>query len=110
MAIEFQNFTVSGVGELIQPELFGWVKLNFYFTDSDTKAFPSIEIGVPIQYDRAQSVDAVQKAAFEKARIVLDRLTAVVAAHDLAELRRLNDEREAAEAKQLDEVMNLRPD
>jgi hypothetical protein len=106
MAIEFQNFSAGGVGELFPVQNFGWVRMCFNFADSQTNAHPSVEIAVPLHYDRTQSIESVHKAAFEKAKIVLETLTAVVASHDLLELRRLNDEREAAEAKELDRMMN----
>ena len=83
---------------------FGWVTVWVSFTDQETNAHPSIELKVPIKYDRGSTVDEVRSSAVEKAKHVLAAATGLLAAHDLAGLQRLHDECEAGLAGAVDRL------
>ena len=93
--MKFEDFQIGSIGDLMTEDKFGWVNVSITFTDQETNAHPSIELKVPIKYDRGSTLDEVRGAAIEKARQVLVAATGLLAAHDLAGLQRLHDEFEA---------------
>ena len=53
--MEFQDFQIGSIGDLLTEDQFGWIDVYMSFTDQGTNAHPSIEVKVPIQYDRSSS-------------------------------------------------------
>ncbi len=102
--MEFQDFQIGSIGDLMTEENFGWVNVSIWFTDQETNAHPSIELKVPIKYDRGSTLDEVRESAIEKARQVLVVANGLLAAHDLAGLQRLHDEFEAERAGAADRL------
>ena len=93
--MEFQDFQIGSIGDLVTEDKFGWVNVSITFTDQETNAHPSIALIVPIKYDRGSTLDEVRGAAVEKARLGLAAATGLLGEHDLAGLQRLHDEYEA---------------
>ena len=93
--MEFQDFQINSISDLMTEDKFGWVSISISFTDQETNAHPSIELKVPIKYDRGSTVDEVRGLAIEKARLVLAAATGLLAEHGLVGLQRLHDEFEA---------------
>ncbi len=100
--MKFQDFQIGSIGDLITEDKFGWINVWVSFTDEETNAHSSIEVKVPIKYDRDWTLDEVRRLALEKARLVLAAATGLLGEHDLAGLQRLHDEFEAEQASAAD--------
>ena len=100
--MKFESFQIVSIGDLITEDKFGWVTILIGFTDQETNAHPSIEVKVPIKYDRGSTLDEIRGSAVEKARLVLAAANDLLAEHDLAGLQRLHDEHEAEQARAIE--------
>ena len=93
--MKLEDFQIKSIGDLVTEDRFGMVNVSMSFADQETNAYASIQIEVPIKYDRGSTLDDVRGAAVEKARLVLAAATGLLAENDLAGLQRLHDESEA---------------
>ena len=83
MPFQFDGFAVQSVGDILTEDRFGWVPISLHLTDSETNAHPSIEIQIPIPYDRNSSLSDIRQSAFNKARAVLAEAIALFDANGL---------------------------
>jgi hypothetical protein len=107
MHLEFEGFSIHSIGDLITEDRFGWVRivLQFRTTSPDTK--PSLEIRVPVQYERGWTINQVREASFEKVREVLLATNEHMEKYNLEGLQRLHDEREKEEVKKMAEEKQI---
>ncbi len=94
--MKFEDFQIDSISDLMTEDRFGWVSVSITFADQETNAHASIQLEVPIKYDRGSTLDEVRGSAVEKARQALAAANDLLAANDLAELQRLHDEFEAS--------------
>ena len=96
--MEFRSFQISRIGDLLTNDQFGWVAIDMSFSDDATKAYPDVEVKVPIQYTRNQTIDEIHKAAFGKALLVIQQAAKVLSEEGLENLRERSDQAQKSEA------------
>ena len=96
--MKFEDLQIESISDLMTEDQFGWVNVSISFTEQELNAHPSINIRVPIKYDRGWTLDEVRAVAVERASRVLAAATDLFDGHNLTELQRLHDEFEAEQA------------
>ena len=99
MSLEFTGFQIGPISDLKTEDQFGWVPIQIFFSDSETKTGPSVTFEIAVQYERSWTVDHIRQAAFERAQALLAETTRLFAQHGLEGLQQLHDEHGAAEAQ-----------
>lgn len=101
MALEFASFDIGPIGDL-QPSVgsFAWVPVYIRFHDTDLDAYPSVEIKVPMKYERSWTIDEVRAAAYEAAKKAIAVTSQLFSNNDMAGMQNLQEEKDRASAEE----------
>ena len=106
MTLEIESFKIESIGNMLKvgDDEFAWVKAYISFNEQETTAHPSIQMEIPIRYERSWTVGKVREVAFEKARRIIAETNNLFGKNSLEELQNSQDGREQKESAKLEEM------
>ncbi len=89
MTLALNDVVFGAIGDLVkgQTDVFGWIDITLYFTDSDNGTNTSITFNVAVDYEVDWTVRQIHQAAFEKAQDLLKAASPLLDQYDSEGLR-----------------------